>query len=141
MLPAGEMTWESSSPSTINFGAKPTNMESLGDLAQIGFFPLGFLLARARQRQDIGLPAPHPRERTPSPPQIILGRRAGDEFEAGPSRPPVEEPQTTFASTTHLQPLPVLEDHDPGELTIAGVVPGGSQATAIYIDSSSEEDP
>ncbi|KAG6383330.1 hypothetical protein SASPL_156918 [Salvia splendens] len=130
MLPAGEMTWESSSSSTINFGAKPTNMESLG-----------FLLARARQRQDIGLPAPHPRERTPSPPQIILGRRAGDEFEAGPSRPPVEEPQTTFASTTHLQPLPVLEDHDPGELTIAGVVPGGSQATAIYIDSSSEEDP
>ncbi|KAG6429504.1 hypothetical protein SASPL_107556 [Salvia splendens] len=112
MLPAREMTWESSSPSTINCGAKPTNMESPG-------FQL------ARQRQDIGLRAPHPRERIPSPPRIILGRRTGDEFEAGPSHPPVAEsiPQAI------LQPLPVLEDLDLGELTIA-----------IYIDSSSEED-
>ncbi|XP_042047692.1 uncharacterized protein LOC121793716 [Salvia splendens] len=94
-----------------------------GDLAQIGLFPLGFQLAR--QRQDIGLRAPHPRERIPSPPRIILGRRTGDEFEAGPSHPPVAEsiPQAI------LQPLPVLEDLDLGELTIA-----------IYIDSSSEED-
>lgn len=43
-----------------------------GDIAQIGFFPLGFPLAR--QRQDIGLPVPHPRVRIPSPSRIILGR-------------------------------------------------------------------